>query len=206
VIGGSFDPIHLGHLIIAEEARVELGLDRVVFVPAGQPPHKLDQRLTPPEHRLNMVRLAIADHDRFFVSRVDLDRDGPCYSVDTVRLLQEAWGAEAEISFLVGADSLADLPTWYRPRDLLYLCHIVATPRPGYQVDLEGLERRLPGASARIRVIDAPLLDISSTEIRERVRSGRPIRYLVHPAVKGYIDQHGLYRATAGPSARPNEG
>ena len=194
VIGGTFDPIHVGHLIIAEEARTRLGLDRVVFVPAGQPPHKLDHQIADPERRLDMVQLAIADNEHFCVSRVDLDREGPCYTVDTIRLLQDAWGAEAEIYFVIGSDSLADLPNWYHPEELLRLCRVVTVERPGQEVNVEELGRLLVGADSLIRMPDTPIVDISATEIRSRVRGGRGIRYLVPPSVECYIDQHGLYR------------
>ncbi|MBN1641508.1 MAG: nicotinate-nucleotide adenylyltransferase [Anaerolineae bacterium] len=194
VIGGTFDPIHLGHLIVAEEARTRLGLSQVVFVPAGQPPHKRAHALTSPDQRVEMVQLAIADNEAFGLSRVDVDRPGPCYTVDTIGLLQSAWGDEVEIYFLIGSDSLADLPVWYQPQRLLRLCTVVAIERPGYPPDLDRLERRLPGAAAQIVLLRAPTLDISATEIRERVRSGRSIRYLVPDGVAHYIYQRHLYR------------
>jgi nicotinate-nucleotide adenylyltransferase len=194
LLGGSFDPIHVGHLHIARQACAGLALDRVVFVPAGQPPHKLDQALTDPEHRFEMVRLALAEEPCFSVSRIDLDRPGPCYSVDTVRLLQEQWGPEARIYFLIGADSLVDLPTWYQPRRLLDLCQVVAIDRPGYGVDLTALERRFPGASPAILLEHVPPIGVSATEIRRRVAEQRSIEGLVPPAVASYIEAHGLYR------------
>jgi nicotinate-nucleotide adenylyltransferase len=198
VIGGTFDPIHLGHLIIAEEARTHLNLNRVVFVPAGQPPHKSVHQISSPERRLEMVRLAISNNEHFEVSRVDMDRMGPCYTVDTIRLLQETWGADTEIYFLIGSDSLVDLPTWHQPAQLLRLCHIVAVQRPGHQVDLRELDRLLPGAAPAIQQIDTPTLDISSTEIRHRVRKQGSIRYLVPAAVEHYIHQNRCYLAPAG--------
>jgi nicotinate-nucleotide adenylyltransferase len=198
VIGGSFDPIHLGHLAIAHGVRERLGLDRMVFVPAGQPPHKLGKRLAPVEHRLAMVRLAIDGQPQFALSRVDLDRPGPCYSVDTVRLLRDqfraAGGKEAQIYFTIGTDSLAELPTWYRPEELLRLCTVVAVGRPGYEVDLSELERLFPGARPILYVeLDTPV-DMSSTGIRQRVAEGRSIHGLVPEAVERYIEQHRLYR------------
>ena len=199
VIGGTFDPIHLGHLIIAEEARTLLSLNRVIFVPAGQPPHKSVHQISIPERRLEMVRLAISSNEHFGVSRVDIDRTGPCYTVDTIRLLQETWGADTELYFLIGSDSLVDLPTWHQPAQLLRLCHMVAVQRPGYQADLLELERLLPGAAPAIQLIDTPTLDISSTEIRHRVRKQGSIRYLVPAAVDHYIHQHRCYRVSAGP-------
>lgn len=195
LLGGSFDPIHVGHLHIARQAYDRLGLERVVFMPAGQPPHKLGQAMTDPEQRFEMVRLAVAGEPRFSISRIDLDRPGPCYSVDTVRLLQEAWGSEVRIYFLIGADSLADLPTWYQPRRLLELCKVVAMGRPGYDVDLDALNRRFPGAPPVAFMEHVPLVGVSSTEIRRRVAKGRSIEGLVPPAVAAYIEAQGLYHA-----------
>jgi nicotinate-nucleotide adenylyltransferase len=198
VIGGTFDPIHLGHLIVAEEACTRLGLSQVVFVPAGLPPHKQAHEISPSEQRLDMVQAAIADNEHFGLSRVDVDRPGPCYTVDTIGLLQEAWGDDAEIYFVIGSDSLADLPSWYQPQRLLRRCTVVAVERPGYALDLNRLERHLPGAAAQIQLLRAPTLDISSTEIRERVRSGHTIRYLVPDAVIRHIYQDHLYRHVRG--------
>ena len=197
VIGGTFDPIHIGHLILAEEARARLGLEQVLFVPAGQPPHKVGRAITPPQLRLEMVRLAIADNERFALSRVDVDRPGPCYTVDTIRILRDAWGHETEIYFLMGSDSLVELPTWRHPDLLLRLCHVVAIGRPGHRVDIAELERVLPDAVLAIRILDAPRVDISATVIRQRVRLGLPIRYLVPPAVERYIYRRNLYSASA---------
>jgi nicotinate-nucleotide adenylyltransferase len=193
VIGGTFDPIHIGHLVIAEEARTRLGLGQMVFVPAGRPPHKLDHDVADAEQRWEMVGLAIADNPHFMALRVDIDRAGPCYSVETVRILQEAWGPQTRVFFLIGSDSLSELPTWYQPDRLRRQCHVVAVGRPGYPMDLDEVERVLPGAATLIRVLEAPVLDISSTEIRRRVREGRSIRYLVPAAVEQYIHEHGLY-------------
>jgi nicotinate-nucleotide adenylyltransferase len=198
MIGGSFDPIHVGHLSVAREVHERLGLDQMVFVPAGQPPHKLDKRLADAGHRLAMVRLAIAGDPDLTVSQVDVDRPGPCYSVDTVRLLrdrlQSAWGAEIEIYFTIGADSLIELPTWYQPRELLRLCTVVAVGRPGYDANLRELERLLPGAPPILYLALHTPVDVSSTDIRQRVAEGRSIHGLVPEAVERYIHAHGLYR------------
>lgn len=193
VFGGTFDPIHLGHLVIAEEVRTQIPLDRVVFVPAGLPPHKLDIHVSEAEHRVAMVELAIADNPYFELSRVDVDRFGPCYTVDTVAILRQAWGPEVEIYFIMGSDSLADLVTWRDPERLIRMCRIVAVGRPGYHVDLNELDRLLPGAASLIRVIHTPLLEISSSDIQQRVREGRSIRYLVPKEVEAYIYEHRLY-------------
>jgi nicotinate-nucleotide adenylyltransferase len=193
VIGGTFDPPHLGHLIVAQETHVRLDLERIVFVPAGQPPHKRNQSITDAEHRVAMVELAIARDDRFALSRVDVDRPGPCYSVDTVRLLQEAWGKDAAIYFVIGGDSLRDLPKWHQPQRLLHMCQVVAVDRPDYPTDLAEIERALPGAARLIKRMAIPTVNISSTQIRERVVKGWPIRYLVSDPVARYVQQHHLY-------------
>jgi nicotinate-nucleotide adenylyltransferase len=194
VIGGTFDPIHVGHLIMAEGARDVLGLGRVVFVPAGQPPHKRSSRISAAAHRLAMARLAIADNAYFTTSRVDIDREGPSYTVDTIRLLHERWGPEVRIYFLIGADSLSELPTWYQPQRLIEICQVVAIPRPGCDPDLDALNDQIPGASERVQVLDLPSVDLSATEIRDRVRDHRSIRYLVPGTVERYIYRHRLYR------------
>lgn len=194
VLGGTFDPIHIGHLVAAEEVRARLDLERVVFVPAGLPPHKLHIHVTPTEHRLNMVQLAIADNPHFALSRVDVDRFGPSYTVDTVELLRDEYSPNAELYLIMGSDSLAELLTWHKPERLIRLCRVVALRRPGYRVDLEELNRLLPGAIARVQLLEMPLLEVSSTDLQRRVRMGLPIKYLVPPAVEAYIRQHGLYQ------------
>jgi len=194
ILGGTFDPIHHGHLVAAEEARHQLALDRVLFVPAGAPPHKPDRPLSPAEHRLRMVELAIAGNPQFAVSRVDLDRPEPCYTVDTLELLRTTWGPGPRFFFIEGTDSLADIACWYRPQRLLELCELAAVERPGVEIDLPALERRLPGLTDRLHWVKMPLLEISSSDLRARVRAGRSISYLVSREVETYIRQHGLYR------------
>lgn len=193
VLGGTFDPIHIGHLVAAEEARAQLRLDRVIFVPAGLPPHKLSNNISPIDHRLAMVKLAIASNPYFTISRVDIDRFGPCYTVDTIQLLRDELGSDVELYFIMGSDSLADLPTWHQPQRLIRLCRLAVVERPGYQVDMEELERVLPGITSRVHFINAPQLDISSTDIQRRVREGLPIKYQVPEAVEEYIYKHWLY-------------
>jgi len=194
VLGGTFDPIHIGHLVIAEEARVELQLERVVFVPAGLPPHKLEHVLSPVEHRLAMVELAIASNPHFTVSRVDIERSGPSYSVDTIALLQGEWGAGVEIYFIMGSDSLRDILTWHEPQRLIRLCYFAVVNRPGHQADLDELDALLPGIASRVQMLHAPELAISSTDIRRRVWEGLSIKYQVPEAVETYIYRHQLYR------------
>ena len=158
VLGGTFDPIHFGHLVAAEEVRAQLDLDRVVFVPAGLPPHKLTEDVSQVEHRLAMVKLAIASNPYFTVSRVDIDRFGPCYTVDTIELLRDEFGPGAELYFIMGSDSLADILTWHKPERLIRLCRLAAVERPGYQIDMEVFERMLPGITSRVHFINSPLL------------------------------------------------
>ena len=192
IFGGTFDPIHHGHLVAAEEARCVLGLDRVLIVPAGQPPHKADRPVTAAAHRVAMVELAIAGNPHFTLSRVDLDRPGPHYSVDMVTLLRRDRGA-GDVYLIVGMDSLMELPTWHKAERLVGLCYVVGVNRPGYTYDLAPLERFVPGISAHIRIIDAPQLEISSHELQDRIRRGLPIKYQVPEAVEQYIAQHRLY-------------
>ena len=193
VLGGTFDPIHIGHLVAAEEARAQLRLDRVVFVPAGLPPHKLTEHVSSADHRLAMVKLAIVRNPYFTVSRVDIDRFGPCYTVDTIELLREEWGSDVELYFIMGSDSLADILTWHQPERLIRLCRLVVMERPGYRADMGELERLLPGIASRVHFINSPQLDISSTDIQRRVRERLPIKYQVPEAVEDYIYEHELY-------------
>ncbi|MCL5108407.1 MAG: nicotinate-nucleotide adenylyltransferase [Chloroflexi bacterium] len=193
LLGGTFDPIHYGHLVAAEESLYRLRLDRVLLVPAGQPPHKLGRRVTPAAQRLAMVRLAAADNAALAVSTIELERHGPSYSVDTVAAVREQAGPGAEIFFIVGSDALPDLLTWYRPRRLLQLSTLAVVSRPGYPFDLSHLSASLPEAAQRIVHVPAPELAISSSDLRARVAAGRPIRYQLPEAVELYIRQQGLY-------------
>ena len=195
VIGGTFDPIHNGHLLIAEETRAELNLTQVLFVPAGQPWLKTNSPISAARHRLEMVRLAIADRAGFKLSTVDIDRPGPSYTIDTLTDLQSQFGAGARLFFILGWDSLAELPQWREPSRLVEMCRLVAVPRPGYPPpDLNSLEAAIPGISKRVTLLDKPKLDISATVIRERVAQGLSIRHLVPEPVENYIKQHRLYQ------------
>jgi nicotinate-nucleotide adenylyltransferase len=194
-LGGTFDPIHIGHLIIAEEVRVRLALDEVLFSPAGQPWFKSERSITPGGHRLEMVRLALESNPYFKLSTIELERPGPTYSVDTISVLRKEFGTEVGIYFIVGFDALAGLPLWKEPARLIKLCQIVGIKRPGYtELDWQFLERAIPGVCASVIVLDVPQIDISSIEIRERVKKGISIRYLVPEAVERYISEHGLYK------------
>ena len=197
VLGGTFDPIHLGHLIVAEDLRQKLGLGEVLFVPAGRPWLKLKEEkpISPAEHRLAMVRLAVASNPYFKVSTMEIDRPGLSYSIDTVLELKAKLGAKSEIYFIVGPDALAELPKWKDPARLVEICQVVGIGRPGYaKADLLKLERSIPGVSQRIMLMNVPQIDISATEIRKRVARGLSIRYLVPEAVEKYIQEHELYR------------
>jgi len=194
VLGGTFDPVHVGHLIIAEEARLRLGLSQVVFVPAGQPWLKQDRDISSGEHRLEMIRLAIAPNAFFRASTVDLERPGPSYTVDTLAALKRELGQEANLYFILGLDALAGLPTWKEPQKIVELCHLVAAKRAeAMDVDLDSLERSIPSISSRAIILDNPLIDISSSEIRQRVAEGKSIHEMVPDVVERYIRERGLY-------------
>jgi nicotinate-nucleotide adenylyltransferase len=196
VLGGTFDPIHLGHLIVAEDIREKLGLREMLIIPAGRPWLKLKEEkpISAAEHRLAMVRLAIASNPYFKVSTLEIDRPGISYSIDTVLELKAKLGAKAEIYFIVGPDALAELPRWKDPGRLVEICQVVEIGRPGHaQADLHTLESSIPGVSQRIMLVDVPQIDISATEIRKRVTQGLSIRYLVPEEVEKYIVENRLY-------------
>lgn len=194
LFGGTFDPPHLGHLILASEAQSQLELTRLLWTLTPEPPHKQDQPVTSVEHRLEMVNLAIADNPSFELSRAELDRPGPHYTLDTVRLIANQ-NPDSEIVPIIGGDSLHDLPKWHQPKELLYACHWVGVMRrPEDSADLEALERELPGISSKVHYVDAPLLEIASREIRTRIAEGRPYRYYLPSLVYEYVNQHHLYQ------------
>ena len=194
LFGGTFDPPHLGHLILASEAYSQLGLDRLLWILTPEPPHKQDQNITSVEHRLAMVNLAIQDNPTFELSRVELDRPGPHYTLETIQLVAEQF-PDSDITPIIGGDSLRDLPKWNRPTELLQACHRIGVMRrPGEQENIEDLEMQLPGISSKVQYVDAPLLEIASRELRNRIADGKPFRYYLHPAVYEYINSHHLYR------------
>jgi nicotinate-nucleotide adenylyltransferase len=194
VLGGTFDPPHYGHLAAAEEAGEVFRLERVLFLPTGEPPHKQGESISSVAHRVRLTELAIADNLRFALSRVDVDRPGPSYTVDTLALLQGAYGP-TELYFICGMDMLASFLDWHQPERVLAQCQLVAVTRPGYPtVDLVALEQALPGARERIHILRVPGVDVSSTELAERAAAGRSLRYLTPPAVIDYIRAHDLYR------------
>ena len=192
LLGGTFDPIHLGHLLIGEVLGEELSLHTVLLVPAGSPPHKPTQPITPAHHRRRMCELAASDNPRFTVSDLDLNGSRQSYTVD---LLTRAAAAhpDAAIYFLMGTDSLRDLPTWYATERIARIARIAAANRPGVDIDLPALIERLPHFRDRIHLVRAPGLQISATELRARVNTGRSIRYLTPDSVRCYILEHGLY-------------
>jgi len=197
ILGGTFDPIHLGHLAAAEEAREALGLEAVLFVPAGAPPHKPDRHISPPAHRVAMVEAAIASNPAFRLSRVEVDRIGPSYAADTVEILVDGVrdsGGEPDLWWIMSAEAFAGLPSWRDPERLLSRCRIAVVPRPGARLPARAwVEEHFPGLGDRVVVLGGPVLDISSTLIRDRVVAGRSVRYLVPDAVADYLEVHHLY-------------
>jgi nicotinate-nucleotide adenylyltransferase len=199
ILGGTFDPPHVGHLWLATLAADELGLDRVLFMPASQPPHKRGRRISSAADRLEMTRLAIAGDSAFELCSIELERDGPSFTIDSVRQLQ-ASHPDARLYLVMAADSLAQIDTWREPDRLLSLVEWVVGPRPGSHLPTpDSLSERFGSAAARIHLLDGPALDVSASEIRDRVAAGQAIRYLVPVAVEALIADRGLYRpANAG--------
>jgi len=194
IMGGTFDPIHVGHLAVAEEAREALDLERVLFVPAGQPPHKLPGSVSPARDRVAMVELAIAGNPAFELSTVEIERDGPSFTVDTVEAL-EGDEPDATLHLILSAETFAELPTWHEPERLFEAARMAVVPREGYPApDPAWLGRAFPGREDRVDYLEGPRLGLSSTALRARVAAGRSIRYLVPPAVEAYIVEHQLYR------------
>jgi nicotinate-nucleotide adenylyltransferase len=196
VMGGTFDPVHHGHLVAAEEARWQFELDQVVFVPAGQPWQK-PVGVSPAEDRYQMTVAATAANPAFTVSRVELDHQGPTYTVDTLRRLRAGLAAGTRLFFITGADAVLQILTWKEPDQVLTMAEFIAATRPGF--DLDRLVSQVPGAAGRVHRMEIPALAISGSDIRSRVARGAPIRYLVPDEVARYIRQHGLYRAPAAP-------
>ena len=202
VFGGTFDPIHFAHLALAEEAAESLGLERVLFVPAGSPPHKPGVAVTPGDDRLAMVRLAIAGNDRFAVSRIELDREGPSYTVDTLDRagrgapIEGGSGQGADLTLILSADAFLGLPGWREPRRVLELARLAVAPRDGYPEAGSGfLATEFPGLADRVAFLDGPRIRLSASVLRDRAAAGRSLRYLVPDAVAAYIGDHGLYRS-----------
>jgi len=194
VLGGTFDPIHMGHLIIAEEIRGQLDLAEVLFVPAGEPWLKTNNSISPAEHRVQMLRLAIADEPSFKLSTIEIERAGPSYTVDTIAQFKSQIGTEDRLFFILGWDNLMQLPQWREPSRLVQMCSLVAVPRVGYpSPDLNTLEAAIPGLSQGVILLHTPQIEISSSEIRHRVTRGLSIHHLVPEPVEKYIREHNLY-------------
>lgn len=193
VLGGTFDPPHLGHLVLADQARRQLGLEHVLWLPAGDPWRKAAQAVSAKERRLAMVRLAVAGNPAFEVCALELEREGPTYSVDTLAALSEAHPG-AELFFLLGADALEDLPHWHEPERLIALATLVVAARGEGRPAAEALDRVVAGLSSRLAWVEMPRLDISATDLRRRAAAGESLRYLVPDAVAAYIEEQGLYR------------
>jgi nicotinate-nucleotide adenylyltransferase len=191
-MGGTFDPIHHGHLVTAEEALWQFQLDEVVFVPTGQPWMKSERAVTPAEHRYLMTVIATAGNPRFSVSRLEIERHGPTHTVDTLAELRRRAEGEEELFFITGADAMLEIFQWKDPEELLQQAHFIAATRPGY--DLARFEREAPTSHPKVSVMHIPALAISSTGIRERVARGEPIRYLVPEGVHTYVEKARLYR------------
>jgi nicotinate-nucleotide adenylyltransferase len=198
IMGGTFDPIHQGHLVTAEEARAQFALDRVLFVPNRHPPHKDPADVTDPEHRYLMTFLATVSNPHFSTSRIEIDRPGASYTIDTIRDLT-AESPSAALYYITGADAILQIlrGEWEQSAELLGMCHFIAATRPGFAIDLETLRRSnfTSRTLENVHVMTIPAMAISSTDIRTRVQTGRPIKYLVPEAVESYIAKHGLYHA-----------
>jgi len=195
ILGGTFDPVHVGHLAAADEVVCRLGLDEVLFIPAGRPWLKDGTEILPAEHRFKMVELAITGKPGFKASTMELERQGFTYTVDTIAELKRQYGDGDELFFIVGWDKLVEIPRWRQPERLIKMCRLVAVPRVGYPPpDLDALEAAVPGISQRVIMLDKPEIDVSASVIRERVRQGLSISGLVPEAVERYIRKQGLYR------------
>lgn len=193
IYGGTFDPPHIAHMILADEARDRLGLAKVLWVLTPVSPFKELDQLAPVEDRLAMLELALAGDPRFEISRAEIDRPAPQYTIDTVRILREEYPS-ARLFFLMGGDSLHDLPTWHNPIGILANCDgIGVMRRPGDRINLDDLALKLPGLAGKLAFIDAPLIEISGSEIRERIAAGEAFRYFLRPEVFRFIVEHRLY-------------
>ena len=195
ILGGTFDPVHLGHLIIAEEVRSNVGLDKILFVPAGVPWMRENEGVSAGKHRLNMVDLAVKSNPHFESSSIEIDRQGVTYTADTLETLREDLDHEVELSFIMGMDVLEKFHLWKSPETVVELCSLVIVNRPGNQaVDVNEVVKKYPEAGAKLRIINVPRMEISSSEIRERVRQKKSLKYLVSEEVIEYIDKNNLYK------------
>ncbi|MDD5448082.1 MAG: nicotinate-nucleotide adenylyltransferase [Actinomycetota bacterium] len=198
IMGGTFDPIHIGHLVTAEEAKYQFSLDKILFVPSAHPPHKREDAYSLATDRCNMIELSIEGNPNFSVSRIEMEREGPSYTIETLREIHRMYGKDTELFFITGADAILEIMTWKNPTELFSESRFIAATRPGYS--LTKLEAALPKFNSKgrlamnfVHMMEIPALAISSTQIRARVREGKPFRYLVIDAVWRYIREKGLY-------------
>jgi nicotinate-nucleotide adenylyltransferase len=189
IMGGTFDPLHLGHLLVAEQAREQMSLDEVWFMPSNQPPHKEQQPKADPSHRLEMVRLAIADHPKFKLCELEFERGGTSYSVETAYILKERY-PDNQFHWIIGADMVQYLPKWFKIQEMIGLVSFIGLDRPGYEDALRDLPDWLSNSLAMIKMVQ---FDISSTEIRDRLANGRSVRYMLAEPVRSYIRGNQLY-------------
>jgi len=194
VMGGTFDPIHYGHLVTAEEALVQFNLDKVVFMPTGRPVRKTHRHISSAEDRYLMTVIATASNPDFEVSRLEIDRPGDTYTVDTMTALRELYGARADLFFISGADAVREILTWKNADRFAHLCTFIAATRPGYDADLKHFDAPDGAQLPPVESMEVPALAISSSDIRARVAARRPVRYLLPEAVAAYIEKNGLYR------------
>ncbi|MBC7332867.1 MAG: nicotinate-nucleotide adenylyltransferase [Actinobacteria bacterium] len=195
IMGGTFNPIHYGHLVTAQEALSQFNLDKVIFIPTGDPPHKTDEEIASAEHRYLMTVIATASNSKFFVSRIEIDRKGKSYTIDTLRELRKIYTEDVSLYFITGADAILEILTWKDTAEILTLCKFIAATRPGYDLSrLESLKKKILDTEDKIFVMEVPALAISSTDIRARIKQQRPIDYLLPEGVCKFILKNGLYR------------
>lgn len=201
VFGGTFDPVHIGHLIIAEILQHDLKLEKVLFLPAGRPPHKPEQELAADHHRTTMIKMAIKDCPAFEICTVDLDRAGSSFTAGTLEILTGQYGEFTELFFLMGQDSLRDFPSWRDPERIVQSARLGVAMRPHVDVSIESINAAVPETTGRIHQVDIPLIDVSSRDIRRRIRNSEPFRFQVPHGVADYITENGLYQSAQ--SAKP---
>lgn len=193
IMGGTFNPIHIGHLMIAEEARQRYNLEKVLFIPASIPPHKEVDEATA-QQRLEMTRLAVADNPFFVVSDIEIKRQGRSYTVDTLQALRERYGTERQLYFIAGTDTIQDLPNWHRIDDILKLCQFIGASRPDGTEAIDNVIYHFGRLGTHIHKLEVPTMDVSSTDLRYRIRHGLPVRYMIPHGVCEYIEKNGVYR------------
>jgi nicotinate-nucleotide adenylyltransferase len=192
ILGGTFDPLHMGHLTMAECARDQLGLDKVLFLPVGQPPHKLGREISAIDHRIKIVELGIAGNSQFQLDTTDANRPAPHTTVTLLPLIQQQYPT-AQLWLIIGMDSLVDFPNWVEPQKIIQQCRLAVVPRPDYVADWEILEREIAGIYAQTDLIHAPAISLAATDIRQRIQNHQSITYLVPPTIQTYIQHHNLY-------------